>query len=131
MATQPPDSTGAAFALLRNAHVVLDRARDTDDPGERFCLAHLSALRTAAVVLALRGRPSTTRRRLVPVWLLLDKVAPEYADWSAYFAAGAPIRAAVEAGASSVLTQRVADDQLRSAGEFLAIVEGSVGMLAA
>jgi hypothetical protein len=131
MAGHAPDPRGAAFALLRNAHAALDRARDADDPGERFCLAHLSALRSAAVLLALRGRPATARRRLVSVWVLLDKVAPEYAEWSAYFAAGAPIRAAVEAGASSVLTQRIADDQLRSAGEFLALVESSLGMLAA
>jgi hypothetical protein len=131
MAGHAPDPGAAAFALLRNAHAALDRARDADDAGERFCVAHLSALRSAAVLLALRGRPATARRRLVSVWVLLDKVAPEYAEWSAYFAAGAPIRAAVEAGASSVLTQRIADDQLRSAGEFLALVESSLGMLAA
>jgi hypothetical protein len=67
----------------------------------------------------------------VSVWVLLEKVAPEHAEWAAYFAAGAPIRAAVEAGATSVLSPRTADDQLRAAGEFLAVVENSLGMLAA
>jgi hypothetical protein len=65
------------------------------------------------------------------VWVLLPKVAPEHADWAAYFAAGARVRAAVEAGALSAVTPRAADDQVRAASEFLALVEGSFGMLAA
>ncbi len=131
MVTQAPVSRGSAVGLLRQAHVVLDQAGAATDPGERFCLAHLSALRTAAAVLAMRGRPAAARRRLMSVWVLLDKVAPEHAEWAAYFAAGAPLRAAAEAGAVSVLSPRAADDQLRAAGEFLAIVESSLGMLAA
>jgi hypothetical protein len=131
MVAQAPAAHGSALGLLRQARVVLDQAVAAADPGERFCLAHLSALRTAAAVLALRGRPAATRRRLMPVWDLLPKVAPEHAEWAAYFAAGAPVRAAVEAGAVSVLSSRAADDQLRAAAEFLAVVEGTLGMLAA
>jgi hypothetical protein len=48
-----------------------------------------------------------------------------------YFAAGAPLRAAVEAGALSAVSPRVADDQVRAAREFLALVEDSLGLLAA
>jgi hypothetical protein len=128
---QAPTAQSAAHALLKQARLVLDQAAATDDPGERFCLAHLSALRTAAAVLALRGRPAAARRRLMSVWVLLEKVAPEHAEWAAFFAAGAATRAAVEAGAVSVLAPRVADDQLRAAGEFLYLVQGSLGMLAA
>jgi hypothetical protein len=124
-------SRGSAGELLRQARIVLDEAQGTSDAGERFRLAHLSALRTAAALLALRGRPAATRRRLVPVWVLLEKVAPEHADWAALFAAGAPIRAAVEAGAVSAVSARAADDQVRAAEQFLGLVEGSVGMLAA
>jgi HEPN superfamily protein len=58
-------------------------------------------------------------------------VAPEHAEWAAYFAAGASVRAAVEAGAVSAVSARAADDQLRSATEFLALVEDSLGLLAA
>ena len=65
------------------------------------------------------------------VWVLLDAIAPELRDWSRYFAAGAQLRAAVEAGARSAVTRRVADDQVRSAEEFVLAIERSLGMLAA
>ena len=74
------------------------RCRAAADVGERFRFAHLAALRVAAAVLAERGRPASARRRLISVWVLLDSVAPELADWAALFAAGAPVRAAIEAG---------------------------------
>jgi hypothetical protein len=131
MGTMTTTSRGTVGDLLRQARIVLTEAGASADPGERFRLAQLSALRTAAAVLALRGRPAAARRRLVSVWVLLDKVAPEHRDWAAYFAAGAPVRAAVEAGALSAVSARAADDQLRAAEQFLAVVEGSAGMLAA
>ena len=121
----------SAHALLVLARDVLSTAAREPDPGERFRLAHLSALRSAAAVSAQRGRPASARRRLMSVWVLLERVAPEHADWAAYFAAGAQLRAAVEAGAVSAVTVRTADDQLRAAGDFLAIVEDEVGLLAA
>ena len=122
---------GSPLALLAHARSVLAEAAAASEPGERFRLAHLSALRTAAAVSARRGRPAATRRRLMSVWVLLERVAPEYAEWGAYFAAGAPVRAAVEAGAVSAVSARTADDQLRAAGEFLALVEDALGLLAA
>lgn len=131
MATAIQAPRGSVTDLLRQARIVLDEGQLSSDPGERFRLAHLSALRTAAAVLALRGRPAATRRRLMPVWVLLQKLAPEHAEWAAFFAAGASVRAAVEAGAASAVTPRAADDQLRAAEQFLALVEGSAGMLAA
>lgn len=122
---------GSAPALLGQARLVLAEAAAATDIGERFRLAHLAALRIAAAVLAERGRPAAARRRLLPVWVLLDSVAPEYADWAAYFAAGASARAAVEAGSRTAVTLRQSDDQVRAAGEFLALVEPALGMLAA
>lgn len=124
-------SRGSAYSLLTQARAVLLEAAATPDAGERFRLAHLSALRTAAAVAAERGRPASVRRRLMNVWVLLEKVAPEYAEWAALFAAGAPLRAAVEAGAVSAVTTRAADDQVRAATEFLALVDDSLGLLAA
>ena len=124
-------SRGSALGLLAQARAVLGEAALATDPGERFRVAHLAALRSAAAVSALRGRPAATRRRLMNVWVLLERVAPEHAEWAAYSAAGATVRAAIEAGATSVVTARLADDQLRAAGEFLAIVADSVGQLAA
>ncbi len=123
--------SGSAVALIAQARVVLAEASMAWDEGERFRLAHLAALRAAAAVLADRGRPASMRRRLMSVWVLLDRIAPELAEWSRYFAAGAPVRAAVEAGARHAVTRRSADDQLRSAAEFVGVVERSLGMLAA
>ena len=124
-------SRGSALGLLAHARSVLAEAENAENAGERFRLAHLSALRTAAAVSAQRGRPASTRKRLMSVWVLLERVAPEYADWAAYFAAGAQARAAVEAGSWTAVTARTADDQVRAAREFLFLVEGSLGMLAA
>ena len=127
----PSGSRSAPLALLAAARTALDEAAATADPGERFCLAHLAALRMAAALCAFRGRPGNTRRKLISVWVLLQRVAPEHGEWASYFAAGAPVRAAVEAGAVSAVTARAADDQLRAATEFLAVVENSLGLLAA
>jgi hypothetical protein len=129
--TMNAPTRGSAFGLLAQARSVLTDAAASAEPGERFRLAHLSALRTAAAVSAQRGLPASARRRLMNVWVLLERVAPEYADWAAYFSAGASIRAAVEAGAVSAVSARAADDQVRAAGEFLALVEDSLGLLAA
>jgi hypothetical protein len=131
MTTRIQQSSGSAHALLKQARLELHAAAEACDAGERFRLAHLSALRTAAAAVALRGRSPAARGRLVSVWVRLQKAAPEYAEWATYFAAGARTRAAVEAGAALSLPPHVADDQLRSAGEFLALVEASLGMLAA
>jgi hypothetical protein len=116
--------------MLDRACAALDAAVRCSDDGERFRLAHLAALRTAAAVLAERGRPNAARRKLVSVWVLIDAVAPELADWARYFAAGAATRAAVEAGARHAASARAADDQVRAASDFLRLVQQSLGMLA-
>jgi hypothetical protein len=118
-------------ALLAQARNLLAEAGSTGEPDERFRLAHLAALRVAAAVVAERGRPASARRRLVSVWVLLAKAAPDYDRWVRYFAAGAPTRAAVEAGISAAVSPSAADRQLHAATEFLTAVEGSLGMLAA
>lgn len=119
----------SSAALVAHARAALRDAARSSDVGERFSLSHLAALRAAAAVVADRGRPARTRRRLVSVWVLLDSMAPELGDWSRLFAAGAPLRAAVEAGAYNAVSQRQADDQFRAASEFVRIVEGMLGML--
>lgn len=125
-----PGLSGSARGLLAHAHSVLAEAANADSAADRFRLAHLAALRTAAVVFAERGRPASARRRLVSAWVLVEAVAPEFSEWASYFAAGATARAAVEAGAVSAVSARDADDQLRAAGEFLLLVEDSLGLLA-
>ena len=99
------------------------------EPGERFRLAHLAALRGAAALFAQRARPAG-KRRLVSAWVLVHAVAPELAEWAAYFAGTAGKRAAVEAGAHSVVSERDAEDQLHAAEQFVTLVERTLGLLA-
>lgn len=127
-AVHPPPSRSAA-ALAAQARSMLRDAALTGEPGERFRLAHLAALRAAAALFAQRGRP-VGRRRLVSAWVLVDAVAPELTEWSAYFAGTAGKRAAVEAGAHSVVSERDADDQLHAAEQFATLIERTLGLLA-
>jgi hypothetical protein len=126
-----PGLPGSVRALLTQARSALAEAAAADSAADRFRLAHLSALRAAAVVFAERGRPASARRRLVSAWVLLESAAPEFGHWASYFAAGAAARAAVEAGAVSAVSSADAGDQLRAAEEFLMLVEASLGLLAA
>jgi hypothetical protein len=127
-ALHPPASRSAA-SLVDQARTMLRDAAAAGEPGERFRLAHLAALRGTAALFAQRARPAG-RRRLVSAWVLVDAVAPELAEWSAYFAGTAGKRAAVEAGAHSVVSERDAEDQLRAADQFVALIEGTLGLLA-
>ncbi|PZS19599.1 MAG: chromosome segregation protein SMC [Pseudonocardiales bacterium] len=126
-----PGLSGSARAVLVQARTLLAEAAAADTAAERFRLAHLSALRTAAAVFVERARPAAARRRLVSAWVLVESVAPEFTEWAGYFAAGAATRAAVEAGAVSAVSHTEAEDQLRAAGEFLVLVEDALGLLAA
>ena len=123
----PPIRSG--LALLAQGRRVLAEARAERQAGERFRLAHLAALRCAAALLAERARPGAARRGPTNAWVLLAAVAPELADWASYFAAGAPQRAAVEAGSISSVSEREADDLVRAVEQFLQIVESGLGLL--
>ena len=60
--------------------------------------------------------------------MLLAEVAPEMAEWATFFAAGAGKRAAAEAGSTRAVSERDADDLVRDADRFLALVEQSLGL---
>jgi len=120
-----------AETLLALSRRGLLEAGAASRPAERYAAAHLAALRAAAAVLACRARPApTTGRRARPTsaWVLLSAVAPELSEWADFFAAGARKRAAAEAGVASAATPREADDLLRDAEAFLAVVEPAVGL---
>ncbi|WFE21034.1 SAV_6107 family HEPN domain-containing protein [Solwaraspora sp. WMMD937] len=122
-----PNRTPAQLLVL--ARHGLTEAGNTRPDGLRYAAAHLSALRAAAAMLAARARPAPTRRnRVTSVWALLMMVAPEMAEWATFFAAGASKRAAAEAGIPRVVTAREADDLLRSAGQFVSLVEDTLGL---
>jgi SAV_6107-like HEPN len=120
---RPSALSPEARRLLTQARRLAGQAAAASDAADRFGLAHLAALRTAAAVVASRARPGTAPRRLRSAWVLLDAAAPELSDWSAYFANAAPTRAALDAGTVQTVSQRLADEQLRAAAEFLALAE--------
>ena len=115
--------------LLAIARQGLVEAAQTRPDGLRYAAAHLAALRAAAAMLAARARPSPTRRnRVTSVWALLVMVAPELSEWANYFATGATKRAAAEAGIPRVVSPREADDLLRAAEQFVAVIEVALGV---
>jgi len=122
-----PHRTPAELLVL--ARRGLGEAADTRPDGLRYAAAHLAALRAAAAVLASRARPTPVRRnRVTSVWALLVMVSPEFEEWAAFFAAGAAKRAAAEAGIPRVVSAREADDLLRAAEQFVAMVEVALGL---
>jgi hypothetical protein len=128
--TSPMSSQAAPHFLPAATHSYLERAAEslreaitsTGAP-ERYAHAHVSALRATAALLAARAQPMPSRRtRQKNAWVLLAEVAPELGEWAAFFAAGAG------AGSRRAVTEREADDLVRDADRFLALVETSLGL---
>lgn len=129
---RPSQLTPSALGLLHQARRGLQEATTLKLPAERYATAHLAALRGAAAVLAAKTRPTDgrlRRRRPTSAWVLLTEVSPELSEWAAFFAAGAGKRAAAEAGVLRAVTGREADDLIRDAGTFLALVETTLGLV--
>ena len=117
-------------SYLARAAVSLSEAMVATEVPARYACAHVAALRAAAALLAARAHPAPARRRAQKnAWVLLAEVAPELAEWARFFAAGAGKRAAAEAGSSRAVTEREADDLVRDADRFLAVVERSLGLV--
>ncbi|HEY2207150.1 MAG TPA: SAV_6107 family HEPN domain-containing protein [Pseudonocardia sp.] len=116
-----PPASSSALGLLRQADAGLLEAERLADPCRRYATAYLAALRAGAAVLAVRAAPATRRRGGRSVWDLLTAVAPELAEWAAFFAAGSAIRASAEAGIARLVSERDADDLVRQAAEFVAV----------
>jgi hypothetical protein len=128
-----PDLSGpprrSAITLAAQARLLLTEAATWIDADERFRLAHLAALRTAAALFADRARPGS-RRGPTSAWILLAQVAPELTEWATFFAAGASKRAAIEFGSRLVVSTREADDLVRGSSDFLVLVETALGVAA-
>ena len=120
---------------------LLDRAREAVTSGyaapsasARYLAASLAALRAGAALVAARSatRPGAGLASggdgPHDVWALTARVAPELAEWAAFFAAGAPRRAAVEAGRGEQVGSREADDLLRDAETFVDLSAGRLGV---
>ncbi len=122
---RPAPTPRTALGLLRQAAAGLAEAHRDDDPLRRYPAAYLAALRAAAAVLAVRAEPAP-RGAGRNVWDLLTRVAPELGEWAAYFASCSGTRAAAEAGIARLVPRRDADDLLRQAEQFVALVGASV-----
>lgn len=116
----------SALTLLSQAERGLADAEVDRDAAQRFAQAYLAALRAAAALLAMRGRPHRARSRPMSVWTLLASVAPEMREWAAFFASCSATRASVQAGITRAVTDRSADDLVRQAGQFLELVERAI-----
>lgn len=115
--------------LLALARRGLDEAAQTRGDGLRYAAAHLAALRAAAALLAARAKPAPGRRRgqTVSVWSLLPQVAPEFDEWTTFFVTRSAKRAAAEAGILWAVSPADADEMVRAAEQFVALVETAVG----
>ncbi len=113
---------GRVLDDLQRARTTLFAAELTDDPSEKYLAAHLCALRVAAVVLAVRAGDAAPRSGPTDVWTLVARLAPEYAEWAGFFATTARRRNAVRQH-QLLVCAREADDLVRDAGAFLALVE--------
>ncbi|MGW3959772.1 SAV_6107 family HEPN domain-containing protein [Amycolatopsis sp. NPDC005003] len=121
MSLRPPASPAAAGLLAQARRGLAEAAQETR-PAERFIGAYLAALRGAAAVLAARGRPHRGRARPASTWVLLDSVAPELREWSAFFASNSATRAAAQAGITGKVTAESAAGLVGAATPFLELV---------
>jgi hypothetical protein len=117
---------GSAAALVRQARAGVAEAQHETDPAQRYAVAYLAALRAAAAMLALRGRPHRGRARPTSAWVLLTRLAPELSEWAVFFASGSATRAAILAGVTRNVSQRAADDLVREAAQFTDLVAEAV-----
>ena len=106
-----------AVDLMARADAELLAAQFSTQAGERFVHAHLAGLRAAAAIVAARGRPAGRTPRTV--WEMLAVAAPEVETWSVYFAGGAALRRAVEAGRSDVVDVARAEQAACAAQDFI------------
>src|SRR6187402_117093 len=121
----------ATHSYLERAASSLQEAMTTSEVPMRYACAHVAALRATAALLAARATPAPAQRRSRQqknAWVLLAEVAPEFGEWATFFAAGAGKRAAAESGSRRAVTEREADDLVRDADRFLALVEAALGL---
>jgi SAV_6107-like HEPN len=113
---------------IQRARAEILEAELLPEPSDRYLAAHHAALRVAAILLAARADPAESARRTRPrnAWRMLSAVAPEFAEWAAFFAVTEGKRDAVKAGATTIVTAREADDLVRDTQSFLTLVERAI-----
>ena len=117
--------------LLRRAHGELDQLSSQRRPEENFIHAHMAALRAGAALLALHPAAGARRRAVRSVWEQIAELDDTWASWAALFAAGAPVRAAIESGRQRSLDPRQVARTERAAADFVAIVSDAISAVGA
>lgn len=123
---RPAPVASGARNQLADAQRCLAQAMAATDLADRYVAAHLGALRGAAAILAMRPHPTSRTLKNASAWVQLEKVAPEYADWATYFAAGSAKRKAAEAGITRLITTDEVDQLIRQTADFLDLVASSL-----
>ncbi len=136
-------TTTLSLDLLSRSQASLDQACHATVARERYLQAHLAALRAAAALVGSRaardprdphdphdphsphdGSGVPTRRGL---WTALAVAFPELGEWASYFAATGRRSRRVVRGEPIPISPRDADDLVRAAQTFLALVTGRLG----
>jgi hypothetical protein len=111
-------------SLLTRAFENLDEADRAKSSIARYIAAHLAAVRAAGAVISARLPPEQARMcRPSSMWELLPRVAPELADWAAYFDAGTPRRAQAERGQRNAVNAQHAEEMFTQARQFATLAE--------
>ena len=126
VAAAPPVSA-AAVRLVARADAEILAAQLSTVPADTFLHAHFAALRAAGAVLEARGR-AKPRGRARNAWELLSQYVPELGSWAGYFADGARLRSAVEAGRGEDVSAERAEAALAAAEDFRDVVARELGL---
>ncbi len=119
-------SAAIALDLLDRAQETLLEACRTTVAASRYLQAQLAALRAAAAMVAARSLPDSQAGPR-SLWDLLPVVAPELTEWAEFFAVPTGQRTGIERGQVRV-SARAADDLLRQAETFVALVARALGL---
>lgn len=121
-ASTPPASADL-FALARRG---LETAQTLDGPLRQYAAIHLAAMRAAAAVVAARKRPEHRlgrRARIRGTWDVLPEVAPEFAEFAAYFDRTTIKRVRAEAGIAGAVDIHELEDLRLMTTRFVRKVE--------
>lgn len=125
--TPPPALlAGEMLELLERSRAALTDACGASTTTQRHAQAQLAALRAAAALLA-QVAPRTVGSRPRSAWEALSRHAPEFAEWSMFFASSGRRSRQAQAGIVTV-GLREADDLVRQAEHFLDAVLVRLGL---
>lgn len=115
-----------ASGLIDRAREGLEFALTAPTDTDRYCQAHIAALRAGAALLAVRGQWPKMRGAPRSVWEHLPDAYPELGEWATYFARTGRRRLELERGGGKALEPGEGSAVLASAREFVALAAGKI-----